>query len=129
VQVDFDTLSGYQTGLLRGVSLKVDLDTLKQALAQNHVGFQVDCEAKGLGPLGRTVIYWYGKAGRRNVFSIKSSEVSSPPDPVLPQCSAEAMAIFRAVTDFYSSVIELRDAEIIIYPPPPGSSRGSFGRK
>lgn len=122
VQPSFADGYGYQTGLLRRVSLKDDLDTLKQALARNRVGFQVDCESKEGYP-GRRDIYWYGREGRRNVFSIKVSIFESPPDPVLPQCSAEAIAIFQAVTNFYSEVLGIRDAEVIIYPPPPGPPR------
>jgi len=117
VQLDYADGAGYQTALLRAFSLKADFDALSHALVLNHVGFQVNCQTAG--PQGRVDIYWYGKGGRRNVFSIQLNTSETSPNPSLPQCSGEATAILRAVNDFYSALVVLPGAEVVIYPPGP----------
>jgi len=117
LQVSFSNRFGYETVVTRAICPKAVLDALSQALTLNRVGFQANCELRG-GPIGRRDVYWYGKGGRKNVFSFKISSPDSPPDPSFPPCSAVGAALFGAVTNFVSDLVGLPDAQTIIYPPP-----------
>ncbi|HXU31021.1 MAG TPA: hypothetical protein VN851_10635 [Thermoanaerobaculia bacterium] len=84
-----------QTGV--GLGTAADLAALGEALAAAPVGGVIDCSANGIDRTGEIEITWYGRAGRRNRFTITLTE--GEPTEGEP-CPATTLAIFDAIATF-----------------------------
>lgn len=74
-----------------------DLAALGVALTAASVGTASDCSFNGGGRTGPVEITWYGRTGRRNVFTILFID-GDPPEG--ERCSAATRAVFDAIEIF-----------------------------
>ncbi len=80
-----------------GRGTQADLAALGAALTAASVGTASDCSFNGFGRTGPIEITWYGRMGRRNVFTILFVQ-GEPPES--ERCSAATRAVFDAIEIF-----------------------------